>query len=430
MTQNQQPSQQSANTNEAEGVNALDFTGNDLGQMINNAFDQGNQAVYVPNRAGLEIKTTIKLRHASTLQYSNRYPEHIYCKTKGKPVHEVMGGIRHWRIRDGIFSGDGRDTPSCFLLCGRADNVEGGGQCGDTTALSGVQTSENWGIASVINIAGEILTFENCHLWMTGSGDFQWNGPRATVMIANQDYWGLPSAYYPPSKKSGSCSANVFQNCDIRCGAGNNSVFLLKGQVEDVTIVPTYLNSQGRAHIVIEPGETTPGNWVSPRVIRLEPGGRTEWNGGPVNPLVLVDGLGVGGAGVYHLHIGPIGIFTSNPVLKAVNKGCIYWLSFREGSHLEHISTLMEHKEATLSWADIVSRHDVKIDCGSQAIEDSDIHIKGEVISGATYRSLIRAKNMTDFNPQAMEAEGPVSDAGDANDKASAVSKPEIRAVE
>ena len=119
----------------------------------------------------------------------------------------------------------------------------------------------------------------------------------------------------------------------------------------------------------------------------------------------MVDGLGIGGAGVYHLHIGPIGIFTSNPVLKAVNKGVIYWLGFSEGSHLEHISTLLEHKDATLSWADIVSRHDVKIDCGCQAIEDSDIHIKGEVISGATYRSLIRAKNVVDFNPQAMEAE-------------------------
>ena len=354
----------------SDGVNALDFSGNDLGAMINNAFDQGNLAVYVPNRAGLEIKTTIKMRHASTLQYSNRYPEHIYCKTKGKPVHEAMGQTRHWRIRDGIFSGDARDTPSCFLLCGRAEGVEGGGQCGDTTALSDVQTSENWGIASVINVAGEILTFENCHLWMTGQGDFQWGGPRATVMIMNQDYYGIPGAYWTPSKASGSCSANVFQNCDIRCGMGNNSVFLLKGQVEDVTIIPTYLNSQGTCHIMIEPGETTPGNWVSPRVIRLLPGGRTECNGGPNNPLVLVDGLGRGGSGVYHLHIGAIGIFTSNPVLRAVNKGVIYWLDMNEGNHLEHISTLLEHKDATLSWANITSRHDVKVDCGSQAIED------------------------------------------------------------
>ena len=390
-------------TDHADGVNALDFSGGDLGAKINAAFDQGNLAVYVPNRSGLVISTPIKLRHASTVKFSNRYPEHIICKTRGKPVFEAMGQTRHWRIRDGIFDGDPHDTPSCFLLCGRAEGVEGGGQCGDTTAMEGTQVTGCWGIGALINIAGEILHYVGCHVWMTGQGDFKWTKQRATVIVGNLDYWGLPSSYWTPSKASGSCSAQTFTNCDIRCGAGDNTVFLLKGQVEDITIQPSYLNSQSnKAHILIEPGEVGAGNWVSPRVIRLLPGGRTECNGGPVNPLVLVDGLGHGGAGVYHLHIGAIGIFSSNPVLKAVNKGCIYWLDFNEGSHLEHISTLLEHKDATLSWANITSRHDVKIDCAGQAIEDSDIHIRGDCISGATYRSLIRAKNVVDFNPQAM----------------------------
>ena len=142
---------------------------------------------------------------------------------------------------------------------------------------------------------------------------------------------------------------------------------------------------------------------MSPRVIRLLPGGRTECNGGPVNPLVLVDGLGHGGAGVYHLHIGPIGIFTCNPVLKAVNKGVIYWLDFREGIHLEHISTLLEHKDATLSWANIVSparREDRLRRPGDRGLRHPH-QGRGASAAPPTGR-LIRAKNVMDFNPQAM----------------------------
>ena len=141
-----QATQQSSDTSHSDGVNALDFPGGDLGAKINAAFDEGNQAVYVPNRAGLVISTTIKLRHACTVKFSNRYPEHIVCRTKGKPVFEVMGGARHWRIRDGIFRAAMaaiRRPASC--LCGRAEGVEGGGQCGDTTAMDGVQVTGKLG---------------------------------------------------------------------------------------------------------------------------------------------------------------------------------------------------------------------------------------------------------------------------------------------
>ena len=53
-----QATQQSSDTSHSDGVNALDFSGDDLGAKINTAFDQGNLAVYVPNRAGLVISTT------------------------------------------------------------------------------------------------------------------------------------------------------------------------------------------------------------------------------------------------------------------------------------------------------------------------------------------------------------------------------------
>ena len=157
----------------------------------------GNLAVYVPNRAGLVISTTIKLRHASTVQFSNRYPEHIVCKTKRQAGVRGDGADAALADQGRHLLGDGRDTPSCFLLVRqgrqcrgwrpvRRHHRDGGRACHRRTGASPPSSTS----------PARSCTFENCHFWMTGQGDFQWNKQRATMMIANQDYWGLPSAYY------------------------------------------------------------------------------------------------------------------------------------------------------------------------------------------------------------------------------------------
>ena len=89
------------------------------------------------------------------------YPRHVVCATDDKPVFEAVGGIRHWRVIGGVFNGADVDTPSCFLLCARNDAT--GGQCGDTTPLSELHVTGNWGVGIVVSIAAEVLVFSNCN---------------------------------------------------------------------------------------------------------------------------------------------------------------------------------------------------------------------------------------------------------------------------
>ena len=359
---------------------AADFPGGDLGAKLNAAFAAGHRAVDVPP-AQWTISTPVNLPHGACVRVEwHNYPHHIVCQTRGKPVFEVVGGKRHWRILGGCFDGAASGTPSCFLLCGRDDAT--GSQCGDIGLVSQTQMSGHWGIACLINIAGEILNFQDCNFWVQGRGDFS-GGPRATVLLANCDYWGLPWSYTKPNSKKGSTSAIVFQNCDIRSGADHN-VFI-KGQVEDVTIIASYMNSHSNwGQIVIEPSD----DGQCARRLYLGGGGRTENNKGgawPGCPVILVDGQNKGGAGIYELTVGPMGFFVggggsySTPVIKAVNGGTIYGLTWDQGGHIEHTNMLLDHRSSDLNWASIRSRFNAHIECSGRSINNSQIRIGGEV---------------------------------------------------
>ena len=376
----------------------------DLGVQLNNAFRWGFLQVDVPPAPDHTIRTTVKLPHGSTVRVMwHNYPQHIVCATNDKPVFEAVGGVRHWRIIGGVFDGAAVNTPSCFLLCGRDDATLG--QCGDTTALSEVQVSGHWGIGNIVNIAGEVLVFQNCNLWIQGRGDAAWSGHQATVTIANADYWGIPFAYTKPTVGGGSTSAIVFQNCDIRGGRQgvlNSSTFYLKGQVEDLSIVATYLNGAGRCQILCEPAT---GSSKSPRRIYLGGGGRTENNIGIVwagCPTVLVDGQGRGG-GVFGLTIGPMGHFIgggmshSTPILKTENTGIIYDLTWDQGMHVEHTNKLIEHRTADLQWASIRSRYNAEIDCTGRTISDSMIKIHGNLRGTVGLKSKVHSANQNNW---------------------------------
>lgn len=380
------------------GVNALNFSGSDLGAKINNAFNAGNLHVDVPNASGLVITTPIKIPHAGNIYFSKRYPQHVICKTNDKPVFEAIGDVRHWGVHGGIFSGSNIDTPSCLLLCGR-DTA--GNQCGDTVGLQNVQTSEFWGVASVINIAGEVLVFDGCNLWNDGKGDSTWNGPRATVIVANRDYWGLPFAYTQPKQVEGSCSAITFRDCDIRCGAAPMTVGLIKGQVEDLTVIPTYSNSGGgRAHWLFEPGQGQPGGpWQSARRISIRGGGRSECNNAAPNPFILVDGLGQGGSGIFGLDLGPMSFFESSPaVIQTINAGRINSLNWHPTNYVWPEDTkLIDHRSASLDWATVKCRTTGSVDCTGQSINDSDIKIAGNVQGTVAGSSRVRAANFNNW---------------------------------
>ena len=378
---------------------AADFPGGDLGAKLNAAFSAGHLAVDVPP-AQWTISTPVNLPMGACVRIDwHSYPHHIICSTRGKPVFECVGGKRHWRILGGCFYGSNSGTPSCFLLCGRDDAT--GQQCGDIGLLSAVQTSGSWGIAGVVNIAGEILNFQDCNFWMQGRGDFSWGGPRATVIIANADYFGLPFTYTKANTKKGSCSAIVFQNCDIR--GDQNQTFLLKGQVEDVTIIASYLTSpSSKGLIVVEP---SPNDGECPRRLYLGGGGRTENNTGGPNPgcpVILVDGQGRGG-GLYECTIGAMGMFVggamshSTPVLKAVNGGVIYGLTWDQGGHIEHTNVLIDHRTADLQWASIRSRFNAHIECSGRSIHHSTIRIGGEVRGNIGTKTKVLSSNQNNW---------------------------------
>lgn len=379
------------------GVNALDFAGGDLGAKINNAINAGNFDIFVPNSPGLVITTPIKILHTIQLNFSYRYPQHIVCATNDRPVFEAVGGVRNWRIRGGVFDGSNTNTPSCFLLCGR-DNATGQ-QCGDNTAMDTVMVTGSWGIGTVINIAAEVIVFQNCALWIQGKGDASWNGPRATVLIANKDYWGVPWVYTQPNTNSGSCSAIVFQNCDIRGPEAPATCGLIKGQVEDLTIIPTYSNSGGgRAHWLFEPG-LVGSSWTSPRRIAFRGGGRSECNNAAPNPFILVDGLGQGGTGIYHLDIDGMSFFESSPaVIQAINGARIHSLNWNPTNYVfPETLKLIDHRSASLDWATIKCRTTGSVDCTGQSINDGDIKIAGNVQGTVAASSRIRAANFNNW---------------------------------
>ena len=386
----------------AIAVNALDFAGGDLGAKINAAFAAGHLNIVVPP-GNYTISTTVVIPHAATIRFANTYGSprpHINCATNDKPVFECIGSLRHWRIIGGIFDGNAVNTPSFFLAHGRP---AGENQCGDTTPLEGVQCTGFWGVACVINIASEIATYQNCHLWNSGKGDSPYNGARAAVIIGNQDYWSLSAYTITPFRTTGgSCSAIKFENCDIRTGGDvNSSVFLLKGQVEDVTVVPMYTNSQGRATMVIEQG-----GGGSARRITWHGGGRSEANGHAspgTCPWLLVDGLGTANSGVYHFSVSDMSIFwgaaAGQPVIKTVNGGIVYCLTMGSNIHIENASSLIDHQTADLSWAEIKCRFNLAINCTGRTIDNSDIHIAGTVAGTIGTKTVVRSSNVNDWIP-------------------------------
>jgi hypothetical protein len=332
------------------------------------------------------------------------FPRHVICATDDKPVFEAVGSVRHWRVIGGLFHGAAVNTPSCFLLCGRDEATAG--QCGDTTALSETHVTGNWGVGVVVSISAEVLVFSNCNLWIQGRGDTSWSRPGSTITIGNADYWGLPYAYNKPNQQQGSCSAVVFQNCDIRGGAnGDGSVLLLKGQVEDVSVVGTYLNTVGRCHILCEPGRVGIGSeWKSPRRLYVGGGGRTETNTGsvwPGVPTVIVDGLDQGGS-LSLLTFGELGHFVgaernSTPIVKTERGGVLHALTMHQGGHIEGTDRLIEHRTADLLWADIRCPFEVDVDCGSRSLNDCDIKIAGRVIGSIGPGSKVRASNVRNW---------------------------------
>jgi hypothetical protein len=379
----------------------------DLGVQLNNAFRWGFFQVDVPPAPDHTIRTTVKLCHGSTVRCMwHGFPRQVVCATDDKPVFEAVGGIRHWRIIGGVFDGADLDTPSCFLLCARDDAT--GGQCGDTTALSECHVTGHWGVGIVVSIAAEVLVFSNCNLWIHGRGDTTWRRPAATVTIANADYWGVPYAYGKPNRQAASCSAVVFQNCDLRGGSGSEgegSVLFLKGQVEDVTVTGTYLNTIGRCHILCEPGKAG-GNWTSPRRLYVGGGGRTETNTGTGTvwsgvPTVIVDGLDRGG-NLSLLTFGELGHFVgsqhnSTPIVKTERGGFLHAFTMHQGGHIEHTDRLMEHLTADLNWADVRCPFKVDIDCGTRVLSDCDIKIGGRVVGAIGAGTKVRANNVRNW---------------------------------
>src|SRR5215210_1373110 len=188
----------------------------DLGQQIGNAFRWGFLQVDVPPAPDHEIRTTVRMLHGSTVRCQwHGYPRHVVCATKGKPVFEAIGDVRHYRLIGGVYDGAAIGTPSCGMLVG---SDEAGSQCGDTTPLSEAQFTGHWGVGPFVSIAAEVINLTNCALWIQGRGDSSWKGPQSTVTIGNADYWGIPYAYTRPTQSQRSCSAITFRDCDLRGG--------------------------------------------------------------------------------------------------------------------------------------------------------------------------------------------------------------------
>lgn len=384
------------------GVNALSFAGADLGAKINNALAAGNYDIFVPNSPGLVISTTIRVRHSMTLRFSTRYPEFIDCKTNNKPVFEATDfDIRNYNIDGGFFQGNTSQTPSCLLLIGRNS---AGTQQGDCKPLSNLEVQGHWGVGVLIHIAAEVTVYENCILAMQGKGDSPWTGPKATVIVGNKDYWGVPFAYTQPNQFTASCSANVLQNCTIGYDIQDSgSGMLVKGQAEDMTVTALYLNSIGRCHILFE-GGLHAGNWGFPRRFHLTGGGRTECNKGVAwagCPLIIADGMNQG-FGIEMLTLGPMGVFLggldgSVPILQAVNGGRFDNLTINQGIWVEGSNKLIESTTADLTGADIRMPIAMDINCTGRTISQSDIKTLGSVFGTIGTGTKVRSSNVTNW---------------------------------
>ena len=388
----------------------------DLGLQINKALDWGFFNIDVPPAHDHVIRTTIRLRHASTVRLEwNNFPRYILCETAGKPVFEAIGSfLRDWRIKGGFFEGAKVKTPSCFLLYGRDDTE---GQVGDTTPVSETHATGSWGIATIINIAAEVVVHQNCNIWNNGPGDFPAGTfPHAAVIIANADYWGLPFAYIKPRRTAASTSAIRFDGCDIRGGLphpterqlpGTGHAIIFKGQAEDIDINGTYINGIGRSIILAEAGEDpVTRNVTSPRRVYIA-GGRTENNKGITwggIPTIVVDAHNFIGHGLFNLTIGPmshyVGAFLPGnavPIIRTERGAHLYAFTMHQGGNIEGTNRLIEHRTADLNWADVRSHSKVDIDCGTRALNDCDIKIGGRVVGAIGTGSKVRANNVQNW---------------------------------
>lgn len=383
------------------GVNALDFPGADLGAKINSALSQDKLDIFVPNQSGLVISTPVRVKHSMTLRFSARFPGFVDCRTGNKPVFEATDqNIRNYNIDGGFFQGNTVQTPSCFLLLGR--NAQGTQQ-GDCMPLSNLEVQGHFGVGVAIHIAGEVTVYQNCILAMQGKGDSPWAGPKATIMMGNKDYWGVPFAYTQPNQSSFSTSANVFQNCTIGYDISDSgSGMLVKGQVEDTTVTALYLNSIGRCHVLFEGG--LDGGWTFPRRFRLGGGGRSECNKG-VNwagvPLIIADGMDQG-FGVEMLTLDPMGVFFgglsgSVPVIQVVRGGRLDNLTVNQGIWVEGSNKLLESPSADLTGANINMPLGVDINCSGRTISDSFIRTKGQVLGTVASNSRVRSANVNNW---------------------------------
>lgn len=392
----------SINNSVGMGVSALNYPGNDLGAKINNALADNKYDIFVPNSAGLVISTPVRVRHSMTLRFSTRYPEFIDCKTGNKPVFEATDqNIRNYNIDGGFFNGSAQQTPSCFFLIGR--NAQDTQQ-GDCTPLSNLEVQGQFGHSVVTHIAGEVTIYENCILAMQGKGDSPWAGPKATVMVGNKDYWGIPFAYTQPNQFTSSCSANVFQNCTIGYDISDSgSGMLVKGQAEDMTVTALYLNSVGRCHILFEAG-LNGSNWEFPRRFHLTGGGRSECNKGVAwagCPLIIADGFDQG-FGIEMLTLGPMGVFMgglsgSVPVIQGVRGGRFDCLTVRQGIWVEGSNKLIESPTADLTGANIEMPLAMDINCSGRTISDSFIRTRGNVLGNIAASSRVRSANFNNW---------------------------------
>ena len=347
------------------------------------------------------ISTPVNLPMGACVRIDwHSYPHHIVCATRGKPVFECIGGKRHWRILGGCFYGSGSGTPSCFLLCGRDDAT--GQQCGDIGLLSQVQTSGSWGIACLVNISGEILNFQDCNFWMQGRGDMNWGGAkrhhhhcerrllRPALQLHETQH--ARQARAPPSSFRTATSEPT--HITTSCSRGRSR--MSRSSRSYMTSPSSY------GQIVVEPSP----NGGCPRRLYLGGGGRTENNTGSANagcPVILVDGQNKGGAGLYECTIGAMGFFVggamshSTPVLKAVNGGVIYGLTWDQGGHIEHTNVLIDHRTADLQWASIRSRFNAHIECSGRSIHHSTIRIGGEVRGNIGTKTKVFSANQNNW---------------------------------
>lgn len=390
------------------GVNALDFPGADLGAKINAASAAGHYHIFTPNSAGLVISTPIRIKHSMTLQFSERYPQFIDCKTNNKPVFEATdNNVRNFNIDGGFFQGNAVQTPSCLLLLASNSTLSQQGSC---KPLSNIESQGHWGLGTVIHIGAEVTVYENCKINQLGKGDSPWAGPQATVRIANADYWGVPFAYTQPNLQQRSTSAIVFENCQFGADMQNltQSMMLMKGQVEDVTVNGTYMNAVGRCHFLFEPGFTALNGWTQPRRIKIEGGGRSECNKG-VNwagvPFVEVDNLGQPNMGMDRLTIGSLGIFLggaggSVPIVNCINGGRIDSLYMTEPVFIFGTDTFLKCNGADLEWAELriaPSNPQLKINCAGRTIANSHIHMAGDILGTVAASSRVRANNFNNW---------------------------------